>query len=150
MQRRSSGSVKVFYPDFDAATLIRRLRESLPALAQLLPLRLVVLFGSYAKDRYTVAGDVDLLVVYAGGRRQDDYALVKKALRIPRLEPHIYTETEYRDMRDANRHLAYTVLRSNVSPSMEKGTQCGESLILTTLTRCPGRFRRFGLGTDWR
>ena len=101
MQRRSSSSVKVFYPEFDTAGLIKTLDSRLPALALEMPLRLVVLFGSYAKDSHTVASDVDLLVVYAGEKREDDYALVKKALRIPRLEPHLYTEAEYHEMRDA-------------------------------------------------
>jgi hypothetical protein len=55
----------------------------------------VVLFGSYAKGTYTVGSDVDLLVVYRGESRPDAYALVKRALSVPRLEPHVYTEAEY-------------------------------------------------------
>lgn len=55
----------------------------------------VVLFGSYAKGRETVASDVDLLVVYSGNRRADAYELVRRELKIRRLEPHLYTEEEY-------------------------------------------------------
>jgi len=54
-----------------------------------------VLFGSYAKGRQTVASDIDLLVVYTGRPRADAYALVKRALNIRRLEPHVYAEEEY-------------------------------------------------------
>jgi len=31
-----------------------------------LPVSLIVLFGSYAKDNYTAKSDIDLLVVYRG------------------------------------------------------------------------------------
>jgi hypothetical protein len=43
---------------------------------------------------------VDLLIVYKGDRRSDVYSTVKKILRIPRLEPHIYSEGEYEEMKD--------------------------------------------------
>jgi hypothetical protein len=42
-----------------------------------------------------VASDVDVLIVYRGEPRQDAYAIAKRTLRIPRLEPHLYTEAEY-------------------------------------------------------
>ena len=61
-----------------------------------MPLRLVALFGSYGRGNYTAASDVDLLVVYRGPRNEDAFALVKKTLDVPRLEPHVYTEEEYR------------------------------------------------------
>jgi len=75
--------------------LIRRLEEGIVRLEKLLPLRRVVLFGSWARDRHTVASDVDLLVIYRGEPRTDAYAVTKQALDIPRLEPHLYTEAEY-------------------------------------------------------
>lgn len=60
-----------------------------------LPLKRVVLFGSYAKGRQTIASDIDLLVIHAGQPCEDAYALVKRTLNIHRLEPHIYAEEEY-------------------------------------------------------
>jgi predicted nucleotidyltransferase len=54
-----------------------------------------VLFGSYARGRYTVASDVDVLVVYRGEPRSDAFALVKRAFDLPGLEPHPYSEREY-------------------------------------------------------
>jgi len=73
---------------------IRLLSERLKTLAEHLPITRVVLFGSYARGNYTVGSDIDLLVVYRGERREDAYALVKKVLNLPGLEPHVYTEAE--------------------------------------------------------
>lgn len=94
MPGRSSSSVRVFYPKFDRAWLLDTLRARVTRLRALLPLRRVVLFGSYASGRHTVASDVDLLVVYDDPPRPDAYALVRRALGIPRLEPHVYTASE--------------------------------------------------------
>jgi len=72
----------------------------LPDLAEELPLSLAVLFGSYAKGNYTVASDVDILIVYKGEERRDAFAKVKKALDIPLLQPHIYSEREYQAVKE--------------------------------------------------
>lgn len=95
MRTRSSGSVRIFYPAFDKTELLRALRERLGRLETKLPLVRVVLFGSYARGSHTVGSDVDLLVVYRGEPHPDAYALTKRALEIPRLEPHLYTQAEY-------------------------------------------------------
>jgi hypothetical protein len=91
MQKRSSSSVRIFYPKFDRERLIHIISERLADLKRELPLIKVILFCSYAKGKYTVGSDVDLLIVYKGEHRTDAYALVKKILDVPRLEPHIYT-----------------------------------------------------------
>lgn len=88
-------AVRVFYPRFDQAEVIRRLGERMAALNDVLPLLRVVLFGSYAQGNYTVASDVDLLVVYRGRFREDAFAIVKKVLAIQALEPHVYSEDEF-------------------------------------------------------
>lgn len=75
------------------------LRQRVPVLQGKLPLKRVVLFGSYAKGRQTVASDIDLLIIYAGPPREDAYALVKRTLNIRRLELHVYTEAEYAQVR---------------------------------------------------
>lgn len=99
MQNKSFSSAKVFYPPFDRQELLALLRQRIPALREKLPLKRVVLFGSYAKGRHTVASDIDLLVVHADRPRPDAYALVKRTLNIPRLEPHVYAEEEYEQAR---------------------------------------------------
>jgi len=96
----SSSSVKVFYPELDTQEVVRRIRERLPLLEERLPLTTVVLFGSYAKGSYTVASDVDLLVIYRGRPRGDAFQLVKRSLGIPRLEPHVYAKEEYLALKD--------------------------------------------------
>jgi hypothetical protein len=98
MPIRSSTSVRVFYPKFDQAYLLRILPERLKILHKQLHLLRVVLFGSYAKKNFTVGSDVDLLIVYKGEERADAYAVVKKSLDIPHLEPHLYSEEEYKKM----------------------------------------------------
>lgn len=99
MQRRSSGSVRIFYPEFDREEIVRILSERLGALDARLPLIRVVLFGSYARGNYTVASDVDLLIVYRGKPRADAYIIAKRILDIPRLEPHPYSQAEYDKMK---------------------------------------------------
>jgi len=98
MPTTSSSSVQIFYPKFDQAYLLRILHERLKILQKELQLLRVVLFGSYAKGNFTVGSDVDLLIVYKGEERTDAYAIVKKSLDIPHLEPHLYSEEEYKKM----------------------------------------------------
>ena len=93
-------SVRVFFPRFNQAALTQRLRERMTDLNEKLPLLRVVLFGSYARGNYTVASDVDLLVVYQGQPREDAFAITKRVLDIPALEPHVYSEEEFEQVRD--------------------------------------------------
>jgi uncharacterized protein len=95
MRRRSSPSVRVFYPRLDREAVLRLLKDGIKRLDATLPLRRVILFGSYAKGTYTVASDVDVLVVYDGEPHPGAYSLTKRALNVPRLEPHLYTSAEY-------------------------------------------------------
>ena len=94
MLKRSSGSVKVFYRLYSREQLLKRLREAIPALVGQLPVRRVVLFGSWATDRATAFSDVDLLVVYAGTPRLDAYDVVRRVFDVRGIEPHIYAEAE--------------------------------------------------------
>lgn len=87
--------MRIFFPRFDQGELTRRLRERMGDLDQKLPLLRVVLFGSYARGNYTVSSDIDLLVVYKGEHREDAFAVTKRTLDIPRLEPHVYSEEEF-------------------------------------------------------
>ena len=100
MQRKLSSSVRVFYPKFEREEIISRIQNGLVTLQEKLSLRLVVLFGSYSKGNYTVTSDIDLLIVYRGRERKDAYAICKKTLGISRLEPHVYSEKEYEEMKN--------------------------------------------------
>jgi hypothetical protein len=86
--------VRVFYPRFSQKEVIERLRTRLGVLAESLPLTRAVLFGSYARGNFTVASDVDLLVIYQGEANPAAYALCKKILDLPGLEPHPFSATE--------------------------------------------------------
>src|SRR5215470_14693648 len=105
MRPRSSGSVKVFYPPWNREALLARLREGVPALQEVLPLARVVLFGSYARGRQTVASDIDVLVVYAGAVRGDAYGLVRRTLDLRCLEPHVYAEEKYAPVSEMLEHM---------------------------------------------
>lgn len=99
MPNGSSASVRVFYPLWTKEKLIQHFQKRLPLLAERLPLAHVVLFGSYATGRFTAASDVDLLVIYEGKPRDDAYALIRKILNVPGLEPHAYTLDEFAAVR---------------------------------------------------
>lgn len=103
MPKRSSSSVQIFYPRFNKEELIQAISQNLGNLKRELPLLLVILFGSYAKGNYTVASDIDLLVIYDGEERDNAYATVKKALSIPNLEPHLYTRAQFEQMKETVR-----------------------------------------------
>ena len=94
MCRRSSSSVKVFYPKYDRDKVIKHIKSKIDKLSKELPLRLVALFGSYSKGNYTVASDIDLLIVYDKSNK-DAYKIVKKVIDLPMLEPHVYSYDEY-------------------------------------------------------
>ena len=92
MPKKSSSSVRVFYPRFNREQVIERIRSRLGLLAESLPLARVVLFGSYARGNFTVASDIDLIVIYQGDENPAAYALCKKILDLPGLEPHPFSE----------------------------------------------------------
>jgi len=87
--------VKVTYPAFDRTEVVRRLRKAYISLARKLPISRMILFGSYAQDRYTAGSDIDLIVVYKGRQRDDTYKLVVDEVKLPRLEARVYTEEEF-------------------------------------------------------
>lgn len=95
MQKKYSSSVRVFYPRFSKEEVIKLIRKRLAGLRNELPVSLVVLFGSYAMEKHTAASDIDLLVLYKGEKRADDYARTKSTIDIHGLKPHVYTEDEY-------------------------------------------------------
>jgi predicted nucleotidyltransferase len=101
MPKRSSSSVKVFYPTRDRHAVLETLRAGLQRLEAHLPVRRAVLFGSYARNRFTVASDIDLLVVYTGPARADAYALVRRVIGLRGLEAHVYAEAEYAEVAPA-------------------------------------------------
>jgi predicted nucleotidyltransferase len=98
MHREYSSSVRVFYPKFDRSAIIELLRSKVDNLKKELQVVMIILFGSYAKDKYTIGSDIDVLVVYKGNVK-DAYKTVKRTIGISGVEPHTYSEEEYRTIR---------------------------------------------------
>jgi predicted nucleotidyltransferase len=94
MPNESSRSAKISWPTRDREGIVASIQRALPKLKEALPIRRVVLFGSFANGRATAHSDVDLLVVYEAPPREDAFATIKKTLSIRGLEPHVYTEEE--------------------------------------------------------
>ena len=99
MPKKSSGSVKVYYPKYDREELLALLKERLAELAESMPIKLAVLFGSYAEGRQTAASDIDLFIVIEGDR-DEAYRKIYDKLCIDNLELHLYTVEEYERMKE--------------------------------------------------
>ena len=98
MQRKSSSSVQIFYPKYRREEIIKSLCEKVRILHRILPLKSALLFGSYAMGNFTVASDIDVLIVYRGQENKKAYSLAKKILDLPQLEPHVYSEPQSSQM----------------------------------------------------
>ena len=63
MQKRSLNFAKVYYPKFKREEVVKVLRENLKDFRLKQDIRKAYLFGSYATKKFTVASDIDILVV---------------------------------------------------------------------------------------
>ena len=94
MLKRLSNSVRIYYPKLDKDKLVSFLKQRAENLSKQLPIKTIVLFGSYATRRYTAASDVDVLaVVY--GQYKGLYQKIHEGLGISNLQLHLYTVDEY-------------------------------------------------------
>ena len=96
MLRKSSSSAKIYYPKYDLTEVVEELRKAMQMLSKELGIEKVILFGSYAKNRYTVASDIDILVVFDETVCDEDkvYKAIRKRVKLSRLEPHLITKNE--------------------------------------------------------
>ena len=92
--------MKIFYPEYSRREVIEKIKEAMPKLREKLPVVRVVLFGSYAKGNFTAFSDIDLLVVYEDPPLEDAYKIVRKTIDLKRLEPHVYSLSEYEKVKD--------------------------------------------------
>lgn len=101
MQRKSSGSVRIFYPKFSMEEILERIRDVVNDLKDDLGIEVVILFGSYARKIHTIASNVGILVVYDEKKSDRDivYRSLMKHLRIPRAELHVLSKGEYNHMK---------------------------------------------------
>ena len=94
MPKKSLSTVKIFYPRYSQVELPVLLRKRILGLAAVLPLKRVVLFGSWAKGKATAFSDIDLLVVYQDPPQEDAYNLVWKHMDLHGLQSHVYSQQE--------------------------------------------------------
>jgi predicted nucleotidyltransferase len=107
--------VSVTYPSLSRAEVVERLKEACARLEGKLPISRMVLFGSYAQNRYTAGSDIDVVVVYKGRARDDAYKALMDAARLPRLEPRIYTEEQFATLTAASPHFAEVLAREGIA-----------------------------------
>ncbi|MGQ9596399.1 MAG: nucleotidyltransferase domain-containing protein [Thermoproteota archaeon] len=82
--------------------MVRRLRENIGALSKQLSLSKVILFGSYAKKKYTVSSDIDVLVVFDEQRTVEDvYKMLRRNIDLPKVELHVLSEKDYGEMKNS-------------------------------------------------
>ena len=94
----TTARVKVTYPALGRVDVVERLRKARATLEKKLPISRMILFGSYAQDRYTAGSDIDVVVVYMGRERDDAYKTVVDEIGLPRLEARVYTEREFDEL----------------------------------------------------
>jgi len=99
MLKKSSSSVKIYYPKLDRDKLVSLLKEKAVDLPKEFPIKLIMLFGSYATGRYTAASDVDVLAVVSGVNKDELYHKIHEGLGISNLQLHLYTVDEYEKLK---------------------------------------------------
>lgn len=103
MQKKSSHSVKIYYPKYSPEEVIKEFKNTIHMLLNKLSIEKAILFGSYAKKRYTVASDIDILIVFDETKYSENevYKILRKNIRIPGIELHILTKTDYIKARES-------------------------------------------------
>ena len=92
--------MKIFFPKFSRKDVIREVSRCVTELHDSLGLEGVILFGSYAKGRYTVASDLDLLIFDDEKSSEDNvYKSLMKSIKLPRVELRIISKREIESYR---------------------------------------------------
>lgn len=91
IQKKYSTSVRVFFPKFSREEVIKEIERCVRRFYKSLGLCKVILFGSYARGNYTVASDIDILIVYDGKKCGEDEIrkTLMKNIKLPRVELHL-------------------------------------------------------------
>lgn len=100
MRRKSLDSVKIYSPRFRKEEIIRILKKKAYILAKKMGVKKIILFGSYARNRYTAASDIDILIIYNDKERRSNlYSEIWDIIDIPEIQLHIYTLEDYIKMK---------------------------------------------------
>ena len=122
MPKKSSNTVKIYYPEFSGEEVIEKIRDRINELLKKLPIKSVILFGSYAENRYTAASDIDLLIVYEDPKRNDAYNICWDELGIPQLQLHVYTSSEFKKLEASGSILPKEVKKKGIVIWKSNGT----------------------------
>lgn len=114
MRTHKGFRISVTYPSLSSADVVRRLKEACVRLEGKLPISRMILYGSYAQDRYTAGSDIDVVVVYRGGERDDAYKVVMNETALPKLEPRIYTEKQFDEVLASSPRFAGMLAREGI------------------------------------
>lgn len=103
MRRKYSNSVRVFFPKFSLEDVVREVSRCVSLFSEDLALKKVIVFGSYAKGKYTAGSDIDLFVVFDDSKCAEDYVYktLRKNIMLPRLELHILSLKEYEAIKES-------------------------------------------------
>ncbi|MCX8182753.1 MAG: nucleotidyltransferase domain-containing protein [Candidatus Methanomethyliaceae archaeon] len=88
--------MKVFFPEINREDVIREVGRCAKKLQEELGLEGAILFGSYAKGNYTVASDIDILIVFDDkkSREEEVYRRLMREIKLPRVELHIISKKD--------------------------------------------------------
>lgn len=116
MPRRSSDSVKIYSPRYNREGVIRILSEKAKKLRRIIPVKKLILFGSYAKDKYTAASDIDVLLVYEDIEKinLDVYKVAWDILDIPEIQLHVYKSSDYMKLRKSGNLFIKSIEREGI------------------------------------
>jgi len=106
--------VRVTYPAHTREQVIERLKQAQVTLERKLRVSKIILYGSYAEGRHTAGSDIDVVVVYEGKERPDAYKIVDEEVRLPRLEPKIYTMEHFNALMFQNPRFAETLQKRGI------------------------------------
>lgn len=97
MPKKSSDSVKVFFPKVNREQVIKEIDRCIREFSKSLGLYKVVLFGSYARGNFTVASDIDIFIVFDEEKssEEDVRKTLMKNIKLPRVELHILSRKNY-------------------------------------------------------
>lgn len=101
MPKRYTSSVKVFFPKLSREEVTEELGRCAAGLREELGLERVILFGSYARGTYTVASDIDIMIVFDGEKSREDevHRRMMKEIRLPRVELHLVSKGDLKAYR---------------------------------------------------
>ena len=92
--------------------IYEKIKEFIIEIKHKLPIKFVYLYGSFARNNIHEGSDIDLIIV--GDFKEPFLKRIEKVLELTDLpiEPLVYTEREFQQMKDENNPLILEVLKT--------------------------------------